>query len=56
MSYDISQCSRNLKMGSSRIYLKSRSARNSTLNVDLLKYTPETVEIRLLSILRVNLY
>jgi hypothetical protein len=43
-------------MGSSKIYLKSRPAGNSILSVDLLKYTPEAVELRLLGILRVNLY
>jgi hypothetical protein len=36
--YDSSQGSRNLKMGSSRIYLKSRSAENNTLLLLLLFY------------------
>lgn len=54
--YDSLQGSRNLKMGSSRIYLKNRPAGNNTLNIDHLKYIPETVELRLLRILHVNLY
>ena len=43
-------------MGSSRISVNSRPAGSNTLNTELFKHVPETVEKRLVSILHVGLY